>query len=88
MKDDQHVKGQIDDMMDWNNRPTKDTQVSSLQFPATRSSVAYETIVYASTCPAGGSVSFLLEESDWQQNVGSIAFFQRQASGFSVIYDC
>jgi Ubiquitin 3 binding protein But2 C-terminal domain len=82
------VKGQVGDNTNWNNQPVKDTQVSSLQFPTTRAPDAYETIAYASTCPAGGSVSFLLEESDWQQNAGSIAFMQGQASGFSMIYNC
>ncbi|KAF7504143.1 hypothetical protein GJ744_002661 [Endocarpon pusillum] len=82
------VNGQVDDTTNWNNQPIKNTQVSSLQFPTTRAPEAYKTIVYASTCPESGSVSFLLEESDWQQNAGSIAFSQGSASGFSMIYNC
>lgn len=82
------VRGQIDDTTNWSNQPIKDTKVSSIQFPTTRAPEPYQTIVYSSNCPESGSVSFLLEESDWQQNAGSIAFPQGQASGFSMIYNC
>jgi Ubiquitin 3 binding protein But2 C-terminal domain len=82
------VKGQVDNKTNWNNQPVKDTKVSSLQVPKTRLAEDYKTIVYASTCPASGSVSFLLEESDWQQTAGVIAFTQGEASGFSMIYNC
>lgn len=82
------VQGQIGEQTNWNNQPVKDTQVSSLQFPTTEAPEPIKTIVYSSTCPSSGSVSFLLEMSDWQQNAGSIAFEQGQASGFSMIYNC
>lgn len=82
------VRGQVNERTTWNNYPVKDTKVSSLQFPTSPAPADFRTIVYSSTCPSSGSVSFLLEMSDWQQNAGSISFHQTYISGFSMIYNC
>ena len=87
------VQGQVSEATTWANPPVKGTLWASIQFPTQSSDQPYKTIVQSNTCPESGSVSFLLELSDWQTGAGAVDFYQRnfypsEAQGFTLVYDC
>lgn len=87
------VEGQVSEATTWINQPKKTVQWASVQFPTQSSPQPFKTIVQSNTCPASGSVSFLLELSDWQQGPGLVDFYQRvfypsENTGFFLVYNC
>lgn len=87
------VEGQVSEATTWSNQPKKTVQWASIQFPTQSSPQPFKTIVQSNTCPQSGSVSFLLELSDWQQGPGGVDFYQRQFypsenTGFFLVYNC
>jgi hypothetical protein len=77
----------------WNNPPALNQFVATTIFPEAASTEPFETILMSNSCSP--TMSFLFEQSDWQQGGGSVQFYNTLGGkqglvplGFSMIFDC
>jgi hypothetical protein len=77
----------------WNHPPARDQFVATTIFPEAASTEPFETILMSNTCKP--TMSFLFEQSNWQQGGGSVQFYNTlggkqglQPLGFSMIFNC
>lgn len=80
-------------MSTWNNPPARNQFVATTIFPTAASAQGSKTILMSNTCSP--TMSFLFEQSDWQQGGGSIRFYNSAGGnqglpplGFSMIFNC